>query len=90
MATNFTIPASLTVEDEPIYDPNDKYGDPIGMVITVKFGEFLVIKYELKTDPVWRGEFYFEDSRNPGNMIHYDNPEEFLAHKLRKLFELIT
>ena len=84
----FTLPYTLTVEDEPIYDPGDKYGDPIGVIIKVKFGDYEVAKYELRADH-WPGEFFFEDSRDKSHMIHYDNPEEFLAHKLRKIFMLV-
>lgn len=86
--TTFTLPNTLTVKDEYVNDPNDKYGDPIGVNISVYFGEYLVAKYELKADR-WPGTFYYQSAVDPNHMVIYDDPEEFLAHKLIKLFKLI-
>lgn len=86
--TTFTLPNTLTVEDELFYDPKDKYGDPTSVVITVRFGEHTVAKYELKADH-WPGEFYYPSATEPNRNLHYDTPEEFVAHKLIKLFKLI-
>lgn len=84
----FTLPNTITVEDRLVYDPNDKYGDPVGVIITVKFGDHVVIRYELKADH-WPGTFYYPSSTEPNRSIQYDTPEEFVAHKLNKLFKLI-
>lgn len=86
--TTFTLPNTLTVKDEYVNDPNDKYGDPVGVIISVYFGEYLVAKYELKADH-WPGEFYYLSSTTPNHMEKYDEPEQFIAHKLVKLFKLI-
>jgi len=84
----FTLPHTLTVEDTFLTDPNNKYGDPVAVVIVVKFGDHEVARYELKADH-WSGEFYYNSNSDPNHKIRYDEPEEFVANKLRKLFQLI-
>ena len=81
-----SLPPTLTVDEEEEYDPANRYGDPIKKIITVKFGDFEVARYELGVLEDFDGIYYDgEDNRR----IMYDTPEEFLAEKLKKLFKLI-
>jgi hypothetical protein len=85
MAT-IKLPPTLTVEDDEEYSPNDPYGDPVKKIVTIKFGDFEVARYELTVLEGYFGIYYDgEDNRR----IMYDTPEEFLAEKLKKLFKLI-
>jgi hypothetical protein len=81
---NITIPSTLTVEEEDEFDPNDKYGDPIKKTVIVKFGDYEVARWEVPP-ATWSGEFYLDAEKR----LRYGDPEEFLAFKLKKLFELI-
>lgn len=84
--TSIQLPAMITVEDMEIPDPNDPYGLPVKLIITVRFGDIEIARYELVDDHL-QGSFYFDGDNN--NRILYDTPEEFVAYKLKKLFALI-
>lgn len=82
------LPSSLTVEEENVYSADDLYGDPVKKIITVKFGDEEVARYELMANVF--GEFYYDDLS--ANSLHnlYRTPEEFVASKLRNIFKLVV
>lgn len=81
--TQIKFPPFLTVEDEDEYGKNY---EPIKKTITVRFGGHEIASYTLTAD--YEGEFFYEVEGSRW-LVRYDGPEEFLAHKLRKLFALI-
>lgn len=83
--TTVKLPSTITVEEESEPDPNDPYGDPAKKIITVKFGDYDVARYELVRS-VWESDFYFDDV--DGNKCWYD-PDRFVADKLARLFKLL-
>jgi hypothetical protein len=85
--TTIKFPPFLEVEEEEEFDPADRYGEPTKVTITVKFGEFVVARYDLVEAYKYSG-FYYDDA-DGNRRILYDTPEEFLAEKLKKLFKLL-
>lgn len=91
-----TLPSTLTVEEEDEFDPSDRYGEPTNKIITVKFGDHEVARYHLSVD-VGTGSFwYYRQTHNhrldskTEERVMYDGPDEFVADKLRRLFNTIN
>jgi hypothetical protein len=85
---SFRLPPMLTIEEEDEFDPNDRHrvGDPIKKHLIIMYGEYQVAQYTLEVGK-WGTSFHFKGDN--GDDVLYDEPEEFLAYKLRKLFALI-
>lgn len=86
--TTVKFPPFLAVEEEDEDNPEDRYGPPMKKHVIVKFGDHEVARWTMDSRPHDDGEFYYlvEGSNWP---VRYDSAEEFLAHKLRKLFKQI-